>query len=81
MTSAPCWCLALHASLAEPVKLPAEEVVVVEEEAEDQLQAIRLWTIIIIHWLTCLISMAKNQSRGDATYTLDKWLTLTSMAH
>jgi hypothetical protein len=42
MTSAPCWCLALHASLAEPVKLPAEEVVVVEEEAEDQLQAIRL---------------------------------------
>jgi hypothetical protein len=44
MTSAPCWCLALHASLAEPVKLPAEEVV-----AEDQLQAIRLRTIIIIH--------------------------------
>jgi hypothetical protein len=49
MTS-PYRCLALHASLAEPAKLPAEEVVVVkEEEAEDQLPAILLRTIIIIY--------------------------------
>jgi hypothetical protein len=49
MTS-PCRCLALHASLAEPVKLPAEEVVVVKEkEAENPLPAILLGTIVIIH--------------------------------
>jgi hypothetical protein len=37
----------LHASLAEPVELPAEEVVAVEEEeTEDKLSGIELWNYV-----------------------------------